>query len=1513
MKYWSSSFSLVAALALVLCAGSVLAFQNGDFESRFLAWDTDQGWYGGAAKIEAAGEGRSGSTALKMVCSGNRGMSIQPVAAYPGTYTVSGWVKCSGISGADARVAVEWFDAGGSWIGYSFIGSVTGDSDWTHISATVSAPANTRRGNITPYVTDSNSGTAWWDDISFARVPPDASLVTNGGFESGLSGWDTNHSWYSNPPSAISVPAGEGRSGSAALKYIGEGHRAVAIQNPAVSAGAQYKVTGWIRSSNLDAGDARIAVEWLDASWGWLGYTFIGSVSGTADWTYVEQTVTAPSGAAFAPVELMTAQNNTGTVWFDDITFKPVMTPFNAPPAMNVQTPSGSEGSLQVTWNPSSLSIGAVKLFIYCETSAISSSTLPRVAADAQTGSAMVYSLQNGQQYHVTAAVADPEGRVSAMCAETLSTVSDRQAPRPGWLEAQRQPDGKVRVGWSPHVLDFDATTVRFRTPGGSELASVNLVPLRSVPRPFYCTEPWVSLAVDVPSGATQIEAVCEDAAPNQSSAVTANIKDAYPTVETAPCTIWTTPPTTQIKQSDGPPSGAGTSFSLTNMRGQAKGFQAMVRPDTDLTGAQVRFGSLTHEDGVTKIPAQWLAYHFVDYVNLDANSIYTPPAEQVWAAPADFPDELADDLSRNLPAGETQPIFIRITAPADAKPGTYTGSGWVECTGGRRTFTFTVRISPVALPDYPQFHAGQWFRSDYTCQQFGVAEQSEDGWRALARTAELYRKHHHSAVKTPWDLIRSWKGSDGVIRHDFRDFDRFIDTFLAQGGDPLFMLSHIGGRTYGVWECPTMRSTSHKVSRLDSADYEYVDAVDLLTVIQNHVTDRGLLNKFATYVADEPIAENLASYKALSARVKAAAPNLRRIDAIIADGLVGDLEIWVPLLDYYDRNLASFRAAQAAGCEMWFYVAWTPQGSYPNRLIDSMSIKPRVLHWLNGIYDTYGYLHWALNWWQVPLNYLNSPGDQYIVWPSQRYIADSSLRFEAEREGLEDWQLMYLYRDTLQGTGLSKAEAQAQMESIARQAVRAPQDYTRSWQELETVRLQILAEQETLITTVPKVFNHSLNPWNGALGVSPTTFTSVYRDLDGFAYIDKAYFCINDSLGQTNAALLLYNREANRVYLKNDANTSWGTGYAPGANVTLENGQCVVHVKDITVSSSGTDLTVNWRVSLKSAFVLKQLRAYMYVHDSRGQSDGWEQMGIYYNVKPQVVSIDPAGPPIEGLVKKTLTSVYSDPNGSADIRKCYLLVSEGFSQANAMFLWYDCATNKVYLKNTVNTSWGTGYSPGTVITLSNNQCNVYVNEITVTRSDREITIVWSFMLKSAFSEKSLYSWMYVTDSKGLFDGWKKIGTHFVPVAPTCVGVVPSTGKVQTGIPLVFSTEYQDENGYPNIYHCYFQIGQTGSLVNTVCVLYDNKLNKVYLKDDANTTWGTGYTPGSNITLENSQCLLHVKDIAVTPSGSDNLIIDWNITLKPSHIGKLLGQRMFCRDNEYLNSAWKLRGYVRGQ
>lgn len=911
--------------------------------------------------------------------------------------------------------------------------------------------------------------TAYLGLLGLVALGATVNLLNNGDFEQGTQNWMLSHGWYEKPAggglSAMTVVDGEGREGSRALKFVGNGKRGIAMQVFNVYPG-QYRVSGWLKCEGLDSTGASILCEWMSKDNKWLRGDTAGSVTGTTDWKHFETVVEAPAEARNVHLDLLTSEPNNGTVWFDDIAMARV--PSNQPPPptpkLTIGTAAGSEGSLQLTWDPKTVAPGTVRLLVYCSEKPLAQTKplVPAALLDAETGTGEVLSLTNGHTYHVAGRFTDVDGRASELSAEVTVKVTDRQAPRPGWLEAERTANG-VRVGWTPHILDADVKQVSFCLPGegdkpGAVLKTVEVPKLYAEPRPFFCTQPWLTLDLPVPATVAKVGVRATDQSGNEGEVGWAEIAPPASTAELTGCSVATEPPTTNVPRTMAPPTAVDRGLRLRLMRGQAKGFQVVLIPERDLHQVQVRFAAPVHSDGQTKLDPRWLAYHFLDYVRLEKNSVATPKEELVWPGPSDYPDELDDAPTRDLAAGQAQPLFFRVTAPPEAKPGDYTARATIQATEGRREVTFRFRVDPVALPNPTRLPFVYWMSWDAPCKEFGVTTTSADGWRVLYQIGRLMRAHHERVVVVPWSLVRTWKLPDGTLVHDFSAFDRFIRTFQAAGVDQMFCLSHFGSRTTGEWECKTFSSHAQRVrSAATGEDEPLLDAIKLLPALQDHIEQLGLLKQFVVHVADEPIPVNVESYRELSARVHAAAPKLPRIDAIHVPDLQGSLEHWVPQLNYFEQWLPEYRKAQAAGNKVWFYIAWVPQGKFPNRMIDSSAIKPRVLHWLNALYDTDGYLHWALNHWQIPLTSLGSPGDQYIAWPSKRFVANSSLRYEAEREGLEDCELMFMLRDKLMKQGLSRAQAQAQMETVGRKAVRAPQDYTRSWEDLERVRGELL------------------------------------------------------------------------------------------------------------------------------------------------------------------------------------------------------------------------------------------------------------------------------------------------------------------------------------------------------------------------------------------------------------------------------------------------------------------------
>ena len=129
-----------------------------------------------------------------------------------------------------------------------------------------------------------------------------------------------------------------------------------------------------------------------------------------------------------------------------------------------------------------------------------------------------------------------------------------------------------------------------------------------------------------------------------------------------------------------------------------------------------------------------------------------------------------------------------------------------------------------------------------------------------------------------------------------------------------------------------------------------------------------------------------------------------------------------MPQLGRFDDGLDSIRQHVKRGKEAWFYTCLYPQGTYLNRFIQQPVLKTRLLQWLNYRYDFTGYLHWGGNYWtddpfhdtdaSIPSGdgkmELLPAGDAFITYPwREKYSIHSSIRLEAMRDGIEDYELL--------------------------------------------------------------------------------------------------------------------------------------------------------------------------------------------------------------------------------------------------------------------------------------------------------------------------------------------------------------------------------------------------------------------------------------------------------------------------------------------------------------------------
>jgi hypothetical protein len=134
-------------------------------------------------------------------------------------------------------------------------------------------------------------------------------------------------------------------------------------------------------------------------------------------------------------------------------------------------------------------------------------------------------------------------------------------------------------------------------------------------------------------------------------------------------------------------------------------------------------------------------------------------------------------------------------------------------------------------------------------------------------------------------------------------------------------------------------------------------------------------------------------------------------------------------------------------------------------------------------------------------------------------------------------------------------------------------------------------------------------------IGIDPDQSVNIlttFSDANGYADIKTCYLLVNTSLAAKNCLYAYYDRSTNKVYLRNDADSKWLGGYAPGAKKVIENSYVKLDMRKVSVYGSKAALNINWGVTFKPAFAGKK-NAYLSVKDKANAVSGWITKGACY------------------------------------------------------------------------------------------------------------------------------------------------------------------------------------------------------------------------------------------------------------------------------------------------------------
>jgi hypothetical protein len=384
----------------------------------------------------------------------------------------------------------------------------------------------------------------------------------------------------------------------------------------------------------------------------------------------------------------------------------------------------------------------------------------------------------------------------------------------------------------------------------------------------------------------------------------------------------------------------------------------------------------------------------------------------------------------------------------------------------------FAVRVVAAMVPEARSLKITNWFNlSDRASRQFyNVPSFSPGWWTLLGNIAQVMANHRQNVIITPLLDLISPSVRDGKLSYDFTNFDRWVETFRQAGAMDYIEGGHLLGRGregyHGALQVEIFQAADGQVQTLtvpaaDSRAEAFL--ADFLSALNAHLEAKGWKGIYLQHILDEAHGKEPPEYARYAAMVRRYLPGVQTMDAVDAEHMPDELrencDVWVPQLGLFDDQMDLLNARMKSGHEVWFYTCLFPNKRYLNRLIDYPLLKVRLLYWLNFRYGFTGFLHWGWNYWSPePMNdtqpvidnntELLPPGDAFIVFPDPAHSSVySSIRLEAMREGIEDYELLRVLKEK------NPAEA----DRLVNQAIRSFTDYVRDVPGFRGIEHQLL------------------------------------------------------------------------------------------------------------------------------------------------------------------------------------------------------------------------------------------------------------------------------------------------------------------------------------------------------------------------------------------------------------------------------------------------------------------------
>jgi len=451
---------------------------------------------------------------------------------------------------------------------------------------------------------------------------------------------------------------------------------------------------------------------------------------------------------------------------------------------------------------------------------------------------------------------------------------------------------------------------------------------------------------------------------------------------------------------------GYGAEYKMSMAQNEFEGFQVVIYPIlNDLRNVRFTWTDLTNDAG-DKIPASDVECFIEDWYQLRRNWL----TRDVF-----FGGKLYETVDPLIPAKPITikrhvhtPFFFRVRTRPETPAGNYRGAITVHFDNAKSVGAKTVGETPVLPTVAPPLCL------EVKVWPYAIPEK----W------------NFHTMGQFVWDNARRFHAEDfnGMLARKYYDF------LLAHRFSPTEQYTRrLSPRTLLDYCLKRGMNTVYLSGNFTGSDDELAQLKEDYETVKN----LGALDHVLVYIGDETD-----NWDEMRRRANLIHANLPGVMVMIGGSLphkelLGYIDIFDPIIggnskfwSLQEDNTHLVRQSQQRGEEFYWYVACGPSYPYPNVQVEYPLIASRVLFWMTWKYSVTGFEYYCYNIWER--NYSSDPAKRYpnVKWNADGWSSGwptngdgmlfypgpiSSLRFEAIRDGIEDWESHLVLRDCIE------------------------------------------------------------------------------------------------------------------------------------------------------------------------------------------------------------------------------------------------------------------------------------------------------------------------------------------------------------------------------------------------------------------------------------------------------------------------------------------------------------------